>query len=62
MKGMNRICRIYKSGSENRPLIPWPYTVLLCLGIAVFCYIFYALEEYGSVIESATNATEELSE
>ena len=35
---------------------------LLCLGIAVFCYIFYALEEYGSVIESATNATEELSE
>ena len=22
MKGMNRICRISKSGSENRPLIP----------------------------------------
>ena len=23
MKGMNHICRISKSGSENRPLIPW---------------------------------------
>jgi len=44
------------------PTAVWPYTMLLCLGIAVFCYIFYALEEYGSVIESATNATEELSE
>ena len=43
------------------PTAVWPYTVLLCLGIAVFCYIFYALEEYGAVIESATNATEDLS-
>ena len=36
-----------------------PYTVLLCLGIAVFCYIFYALTEYGYVIEAATYATED---
>jgi len=43
------------------PTAVLPYTMLLCLGIAVFCYIFYALEEYGSVIESATNATEDLS-
>ena len=44
------------------PTAVWPYTMLLCLGIAVFCYIFYALEEYGSVIESATNATEDAAE
>jgi len=38
----------------------WPYTVLLILGIAVFGYIFYALTEYGRVINSATNATEDV--
>jgi hypothetical protein len=36
-----------------------PYTVLLCMGIAVYCYIFYSLTEYGNVIEAATCATED---
>ena len=36
----------------------WPYSLLTMLGIAVFCYIFYSVEEYGNVIESATYATE----
>ena len=36
----------------------WPYSLLTMLGIAVFCYIFYSLVEYGNVIESATYATE----
>jgi hypothetical protein len=39
-----------------------PYTVLLCMGIAVYCYIFYALTEYGNVIEAATCATEDAEE
>ena len=37
-----------------------PYTVLLCMGIIVYCYIFYALTEYGNVIEAATCATEDV--
>ena len=37
----------------------FPYTVLLCMGIAVYCYIFYALTEYGNAIEAATYATED---
>lgn len=36
-----------------------PYTLLTIMGIAVFCYIFYALTEYGNVIEAATCATED---
>lgn len=36
-----------------------PYTLLLCMGIAVYCYIFYAITEYGNVIEAATCATED---
>ena len=28
-------------------------------GIAVFCFIFYSLVEYGNVIDAATNATED---
>ncbi|MBR2237383.1 MAG: hypothetical protein IJ887_05850 [Prevotella sp.] len=36
-----------------------PYTVLLCMGIVVYCYIFYALTAYGNVIEAATCATED---
>lgn len=40
----------------------WPYTVLISVGIAVFIYIFYSLTEYGAVIDSATNATEDLAE
>lgn len=37
----------------------WPYTLLTATGIAVFCYIFYALTEYGNAIEAGTNATED---
>lgn len=40
----------------------WPYTILLIVGIGVFCYIFYALTEYGANIEAGTNATEDVSE
>jgi hypothetical protein len=36
-----------------------PYTVLLCMGIAVYCYIFYSLTEYGNAIEASTCATED---
>ncbi len=38
----------------------WPYTLLLGLGICVFCYIFYGLSDYGSVIEAGTNVTEDV--
>ena len=37
----------------------WPYGLLTLSGIIVFCYIFYSLMEYGYVIETATNATED---
>lgn len=40
----------------------WPYTVLLTLGIAVFCYIFYGLADYGSVIDAGTNVTEDINQ
>ncbi len=36
-----------------------PYTVLMMLGIMVYCYIFYAITEYGNVIDAATCATED---
>lgn len=36
-----------------------PYTVLTTMGIAVFCYIFYSITEYGNAIEAATCATED---
>ena len=39
-----------------------PYIVLMALGIAVFCYIYYGLTNYGSVIEAGTNATEDVAE
>jgi hypothetical protein len=41
------------------PKQTFPYTVLLCMGIVVYCYIFYALTEYGAAIEAATCATED---
>lgn len=41
------------------PSSTWPNTLLLTAAILVFCYIFYALSEYGSIIEAATNATED---
>jgi hypothetical protein len=44
------------------PIAVWPYTLLLALGILVFAYIFYSLEEYGHIIESATSATEDAAE
>ena len=37
----------------------WPYILLMLAGIAVFCFIFYSLVEYGNVIDAATNATED---
>lgn len=40
------------------PTLIWPYTLLLVLSIVVFGYIFYSLEAYGRIIESATSATE----
>ena len=42
------------------PTQQWPYIILMALGIAVFCYIFYGLTEYGAVIEAGTNATEDI--
>ena len=39
----------------------WPHTFLLGCSVAVFGFIFYSLSEYGSVVESATNATEDAS-
>jgi len=44
------------------PSAIWPYTILLCIGMFVFIYIFYSLIEYGRVIDSATNATEDVAE
>ena len=38
----------------------WPFTMLLCLGMVVFCYIFYELNQYGMVVEAGTNATEDV--
>lgn len=40
----------------------WPYIILMGLGIAVFCYIYYSLTNYGTVIEAGTNATEDVAE
>ena len=42
------------------PTGQWPYIILMALGIAVFCFIFYGLTEYGAVIEAGTNATEDI--
>ena len=42
------------------PHAVWPYSVLLCVGNAVFCYIYYSLDKYGAIIEAATNATEDI--
>lgn len=36
----------------------WPYIVLSLVGSAVFSYLFYSILEYGSVIDSATCASE----
>ena len=41
------------------PRAVWPYIVLMLSGIAVFCFIFYSIVEYGNVIDSATCATED---
>jgi len=42
------------------PTAIWPYSVLLCVGIGVFTYIFYSITEYGTVVDSTTNATEDV--
>ena len=41
------------------PVVAWPFTVLLIVGAMVFVYIYYSINEYGLVIDSATNATED---
>lgn len=41
------------------PTAIWPYSVLLCVGGLVFVYIYYSISEYGTVIDSATNAIED---
>ena len=41
------------------PTAIWPYSVLLCVGGLVFIYIYYSISEYGTVIDSATNAVED---
>ena len=41
------------------PTAVWPYSVLLCVGGLVFIYIYYSISEYGTVIDSATNAVED---
>lgn len=35
-----------------------PYTVLTLMGIGIWAYIVYSLNKYGSVVETATRATE----
>lgn len=35
----------------------WPYVVLLLLGVGIFGYIVYSLENYGTRIKGATQAT-----
>lgn len=42
------------------PTLIWPYTVLEVVGILVFVYIFFSLNDYGNFIDSATNATEDV--
>ncbi len=42
------------------PSAIWPYIVLSLSGIVVFSYIFYSIVEYGNVIDSATNAAEDV--
>ena len=42
------------------PVSVWPYTLLLCAGMLMFIYIFYSITEYGTVIDMATNATEDV--
>lgn len=44
------------------PVAVWPYTLLLCVSCFVFVYIYYSISEYGTVIDPATNATEDLLE
>lgn len=42
------------------PVQHLPYIILTTMGMVVFSYIYYALTEYGSVIEAGTNATEDV--
>jgi hypothetical protein len=44
------------------PVDAWPFTVLLIVSAMVFVYIYYSISEYGLVIDSATNATEDAAE
>jgi hypothetical protein len=42
------------------PVAVWPYIFLLSVGILVFIYIFFSLNDYGAVIDMATNVTEDI--
>ena len=42
------------------PTAVWPYSVLLCVGGLVFVYIYYSISEYGTIIDTATNAVEDI--
>ena len=42
------------------PNAVWPYTLLMAIGILVFVYIFFSINDYGYVIDSTTNATEDV--
>ena len=42
------------------PTAVWPYTLLMAIGILVFVYIFFSINDYGYVIDSTTNATEDV--
>lgn len=44
------------------PVDAWPFTVLLIISVLVFVYIYYSINEYGHVIDSATTATKDASE
>ena len=46
--------------TASLPTLVWPYTVLLSVGILVFVYIFFSLNDFGNFIDSATNATEDV--
>jgi len=42
------------------PTAIWPYTILLLIGNFIFLYIYYCITQYGTVIDDATNATEDV--
>ena len=41
------------------PIDAWPFVVLLIVGAMVFVYIYFSINEYGLVIDSAASATKD---